>query len=329
MKKEINIQLLRITSMFMILACHFFNELGNTFGNSLAQFFNVGVFIFIIISGYLFGKKNIDNVKEWYIKRGVRIFIPLWIWTIVVNIIYAIMGMQDKISIKYIVITILNLQGFFGTTLGLSHLWFLSVIMICYFITPILQKFRNQNFKKIFLILLGLMICSVAISFANKQIGRYLFICLVYVFAYYYSSLKLNIISVKNIYVYALIILAIILRIIGKKYLDNTIIYTNFIVLLTHTLIAMGIFILFKKININLKNKIILKLIDNIDNISLYVYIVHYIFCVGPIDIVNKWSYQSILEIILTIFLSTVIAFILWKICNKITKHIMNYLKNQ
>ena len=190
MKKELNIQLLRITSMFMILLCHFCNESGNTVGNALGQFLNVGVFIFFIISGYLFGKRNIDNTKEWYIKRCIRIFIPLWVWTIVVNIIYAVIGMEGEISIKYIVITMLNLQGFFGTTLGLSHLWFLSVIMICYLITPILQKLRNQNLKKILLILIGLILCSVVISFGNKQIGRYMFMCLVYAFAYYCSSLK-------------------------------------------------------------------------------------------------------------------------------------------
>lgn len=47
MNKNVNISIARIISMFMILSCHFCNEMGNKIGNVLGQTFNVGVFIFI------------------------------------------------------------------------------------------------------------------------------------------------------------------------------------------------------------------------------------------------------------------------------------------
>ena len=110
MKKDINIQIIRIIAMFFILFCHFANEMGNTYGNILGQFFNVGVFIFLIISGYLYGKKEIKNTYQWYLKRFFRIFIPLWIWTIIVNMIYVVKG--QEVSIIGIISYIFNLQGF-------------------------------------------------------------------------------------------------------------------------------------------------------------------------------------------------------------------------
>ena len=319
MKKDMNIQVLRIFSMIMILCCHFFNEMQNKIGNIMGQFFNVGVFIFLIISGYLFGKKKIDNIKSWYLRRAIRIFIPLWIWTFIVNILYLIFNKTNFISIKSIISYTFNLQGFFGATQGLEHLWFLTIIMICYLITPLLQYFRN---KKPQYILIALFAISIGISFINTKIGRYVFLVLLYSLTYYYSYWNKNIFKIKNTVIAIIIILAMIVRILGNVYLDNTVIYTNFIVLITQTIIAICIFIWSKKIKLCIENKKILKIIDKLDEISLYVYIVHYIFCVGPIDIIDGFENKYyLIEVISTIIISIILAYILCKVCNLIVKY--------
>lgn len=46
MKKDINIQIIRIVAMFFILFCHFFNEIRNKLA-VLGQFFNVGFLYFL------------------------------------------------------------------------------------------------------------------------------------------------------------------------------------------------------------------------------------------------------------------------------------------
>ena len=58
MKKDVSIQIVRICAMFSILACHLVQELNNSKIAQLAQFFNVGVYIFLFLSGYLYGNKK-------------------------------------------------------------------------------------------------------------------------------------------------------------------------------------------------------------------------------------------------------------------------------
>lgn len=50
MKKDVSIQIVRICAMFSILACHLVQELNNSKIAQLAQFFNVGVYIFLFLS---------------------------------------------------------------------------------------------------------------------------------------------------------------------------------------------------------------------------------------------------------------------------------------
>lgn len=325
MKKDINIQLIRIISMFFILFCHFSNEMQNNIGTALGQFFNVGVFIFLFISGYLFGKKEINNIKEWYTKRFCRIFIPVWIWTLIVNIIYAIKG--QEISIVGIMAYLFNLQGFFGMTNGLEHLWFLSLIMICYLITPILYKLRNKTNKslKYLIILAGIIVISVLISYLNVRIGMYIFECTLYIFAYYYSfnEEKYNLNKIKNIIFIGIMVVSMIIRVVTKKYLDNTVIYSNFIVLLTQSLIAISIFFIIKNIKINIKNKKVIQCINHLDEVSFYIYIVHYIFCVGPIDIIYPMSKIYIFQVIITLIISYLLGVLLMRLTNSINNKLL------
>ena len=59
MKKDVSLQLLRIFSMLMIVLCHLCIQTKIDFFVNISQFFNVGVFVFLFLSGYLYGKKEI------------------------------------------------------------------------------------------------------------------------------------------------------------------------------------------------------------------------------------------------------------------------------
>lgn len=52
---------LRVAAMFSILLCHFVQQSQNSYLNMSAQFFNIGVELFIILSGFLFGIRGGDN----------------------------------------------------------------------------------------------------------------------------------------------------------------------------------------------------------------------------------------------------------------------------
>lgn len=127
--------------MSLIVACHFLQAYGYT----IAFLLNVGVQIFFLTSGFLYGKIDITNPSEFYKKRLTRIYIPYALVVATVLIMQSLLGMW-QFNMRDVVIYALNLQGFVSTSVaGLNHLWFLSVLMICYLLVPWLQRFLNHK----------------------------------------------------------------------------------------------------------------------------------------------------------------------------------------
>ena len=130
------ISYIRVLAMCSIVLCHFLQALDSNW----AWVFNIGVQIFLLISGYLYGHKHIEGWISWFGKRFIRIYVPFALFFIAVIPVYAVSG---KITAKQIIVYLLDLQGILGGVKGLGHLWFLTAIALCYSITPILQKTRR------------------------------------------------------------------------------------------------------------------------------------------------------------------------------------------
>lgn len=86
-ERDYSISLLRIVAMFMIVGCHIASFLNN---NIIAMILNVGVEIFLIISGYLYSNKVIINNKKFIVKRSKKIIKPLIVTTLM-YIVFAIL----------------------------------------------------------------------------------------------------------------------------------------------------------------------------------------------------------------------------------------------
>ena len=50
----------RVLGVILILLCHFVQQSTNTYLNLTAQFFNIGVNMFFILSGFLFGIRGLS-----------------------------------------------------------------------------------------------------------------------------------------------------------------------------------------------------------------------------------------------------------------------------
>lgn len=70
--KDYSISIIRLISMIMIISCHILQGLNNNF----AFWINTGVQLFFFVSGFLYGKKKISNIKEFYKKRMEKILFP-------------------------------------------------------------------------------------------------------------------------------------------------------------------------------------------------------------------------------------------------------------
>lgn len=310
MKKDFVIQITRIVAMFMIIICHLIQG-GNKYIRMTAQFFNVGVFVFIFISGYLYGVKEIKNPKKWLVDRFFKIMIPVYIFMIF------IFGLQifvlHNFEMKYIFIYLFDLQFVFGGVLGAQHLWFLTVIMICYIITPILYKNKEKLLKNYKIILLVIAILAVLLSFVRQEIGRTFMYILLYVSAYVYRNTKKDKKKSKILLVISIITIFAI-RIVARMFWDGTVFYDTIIVCFTQILLAYNIYWFLNEIfkDIEIKNN---DIINHLDTISYYVYITHMIFMTGPVRTMGMTA-NILVNSVISVGLTWITGVVLYKLTN-------------
>lgn len=313
MKKDYTIQITRIVAMFMIMICHLVQEFDNQYVQMTSQFFNVGVFVFLFISGYLYGTKKIENPKKWLISRFFKIMMPVYIFMIFIFGLQIFV--QHNFEIKYVFVYLFDLQFIFGGVLGASHLWFLTVIMLCYIITPILYKYKEKLLKNYKMLLLIIAVLASLLSYINKDVGRTFMYILLYISAYVYRNANTN--KKKSKILLAIAIIGLLaIRIIAKIFLDETILYDTIIVCVTQILLAYNIYWFFNEI---LRNKEVEDnvVINHLDTISYYVYITHYIFMVGPVRTMGLTG-NMIVNSVISVGLAWITAIVLQKISDSV-----------
>ncbi|MGL5378774.1 acyltransferase family protein [Clostridium sp.] len=300
--RDSRIEKLRVFSMVLILLAHYIRNFESI--SFISQILVVGVYIFIIISAYLNSRIDIKDNLKWIKGRFISLMIPYYIFLVIYFTISAINNLE--LSFKKISIYFLNLQGFTNRIEGTGHLWFLTVIFICYLVTLILDKkkeFLNDNLMGIIGIL---AVVQTVISLQDKILGEYAFYVFLYIAIYSISIEKigkLQRLKVRNILFISW--LCILLRLAGKVFLDNTIIYERIIVFYTSAGLGLGIFSIFTNKNLRIFRKES-KVITFLDNISYPVYLTHYIFLNGVFNVIgivksNLLSVSIGLALILTL----------------------------
>lgn len=143
----------------MIISCHIMQY----YDLELAWWFNVGVQIFLCISGFLYAQKNINNITDFYSKRLKKILIPYYLVFIPFGIIEFIFA-RDVFVIKDFAKGLV----LYSTIKGAGHLWFIPTILMCYCITPLLQGYRDKYITEkkaiVKFFIVGIIITSVVIQ---------------------------------------------------------------------------------------------------------------------------------------------------------------------
>lgn len=181
----------------MILLCHFFGcmmrHLDGNIYRYLAYSLNVGVQIFLCISGYLYGSKNIERWFAWFLGRIKKVFIPyllLVLGVFFVEYVFFSTIHEPGVYVEYLFgLSGIKWAGFpYGwVTSYLAHTWFITAIFLCYIITPILQRFKTQPFISIlFLVLVYGGGYLIGIQFV-RVILSWIFL---YSFCYFYAGLN-------------------------------------------------------------------------------------------------------------------------------------------
>lgn len=324
MKRDLSISFIRVTAMMFIVACHvasFFNQV------AVASFFDVGVPMFFLISGYLYGDRCIVDTTSFLFKRYIRLIIPAIIWLAVVCI-SAKLGRCDFPLTHEIVFLLLNLQGlrFIFPTMEKLFIgpWFFTSIMVCYIIWALYLKVERKHPSIASIFSYGgtvpmILFCILA----------FLRISLFGVMAFFAGAIikrrKLfDTIEKKHIIPCAFYFCgAIALRLCCRRLIDGTVLYNDVIAPLSHVVLAGAIVSLIKWVFVVMPD--IMRVISSsvifshLDNISIYIYVCHTFFIDGTIISLFKLPLPSYLlfpgYIIIIIISSTV----MWIIGNRLT----------
>jgi len=178
---------IRVGAMAMIVWCHLFQAYGVYL---LSSIFNVGVQVFFIMSGYLYGRKHIENWAEWGKKRMKKLYVPYLVFVGASLMLYCILK-PEMLSWFTPWIYLLNLQGLSPiipgiSVSGINHLWFMTAIMVAYFFTPCLQRFQHHPVEGLMISIVLLILAFVLLPMNWVWIVEWI---LLYAIGYYSSGI--------------------------------------------------------------------------------------------------------------------------------------------
>lgn len=302
--KDSAISLIRIISMLFIIICH----VGQYYGSAaIGQLFNVGVPIFLFISGFLYGKKEIHTWMDWGKKRWFALLIPCYVWLLLL-VITGLLTHIEVINGQSCWLVLLNLQGisflidaakWAQMSGGLGHLWFLTALMLCYAILPLLQKAQPWILARS----KGGIFCLIIAAFLTKcicnyTVGVHLGYLLTFSIGYFWSK-RWSMPSSRAIVVWSCIaIVSCALRVGGKMLWDDTFLYNKVIVYISQTLLAICIFQILYWLHYQTRKSLSYTDMQGgpsqyIDKLTFYIYITHYIFLTGAFN-VRQYAENSV-----------------------------------
>lgn len=129
--------------------------------NSFVDMGAIAMTGFFLLSGYVinltYGKKDMsckEDLKQFYLKRLISILPLYFVWALLMVIANIILNGKSAIIEELILLPVetLGIQSVFSTLFPFSHnggSWFISCILICYFLFPLLniltKKLTDRN----------------------------------------------------------------------------------------------------------------------------------------------------------------------------------------
>ena len=273
----------------------------------------------------MYGNKKIEDSIGFVLKNLKKILIPYFSFLFPCIILYFIFA-REYISL----ISALKAILCSGVIDGIGHLWFISYILFCYIITPLLYKFvdKIKGLKCVYVLIMFVMVLFIGqvVFYAYNSYFRFSRISC-YIIGYFLAFIlkQYGSIILKRI-AWVFVIGAIIcnlFRIFVKYSLKQTFLGFSFFEQYAHVLLGISIFLI---IYIFLKNVKYNNLLSVSDKYSYYIYIVHQLLILSPFSLMTLTNYIY-LNWILVLVGITLIAMALKFISDRIL-HIVDKAEN-
>lgn len=246
---------------------------------------------------------------------------------IITTFIYIVFAILTKKTINIIAIPFLvcNLQGvnFLISSIkvpqieGLSHTWFLTVIVLCYLLLILVKELENRyeykySLREIILLILVLVGLDLLFIPLGIQLGYFL----TFFIGYILGKIELKITNKMYMLSTLIMILSLTIRLLGRHFFDGSIFYANIIVIFTQILLALWFFfsikwLISKFIFFDMVSKS--DIVKILDSYSFYIYLTHYMFIVGTLSVkgfINGTFLQLLAIVLLTVFSAFVVKVI-------------------
>ncbi len=325
--------IIRAAAMLMVVFCHYVNwfEPIAVFSNV----FNVGALLFFVLSGFLYGQKEIANSRKWLKRQFFKITAALYVYYGISAVILCSLGKLGKVNPYHVLFQLLNLRGFVNCGIGemiTGHLWFTSFILVCYLITPLLQKIRAKiSAAQILLLIVLLSAADIGFVMAVKPFafimwlpGIITYIAAYFIGAFWQKRMRLSqylMLTISMVAVTGLKILAKLMS--GRGSVLAEMIYSRFLSEDAHCILAVWIFFTLY-LGLGLFRHLAERVYPTAKLLSKYsyeVYITHYLFLIGPLSL-EKAMGNMLLNSLLFVTLTAVYAVFLHGISNWILKRI-------
>lgn len=329
-KRDLSISFVRMLAMMFIVICHVMQY----YDMELAWWFNVGVQIFLCISGYLYGRKRILDILVFYRKNFVKILIDYEI-VVFAAVAATVLFTDTVITVEEIAGAVLTVS----TIAGGAHLWFIPTILMCYLLTPLYERIFSRAeqshkllvpaavllfvmnelvFRQMFSYFNAAWINCYLIGFALRRFQQYRF-------WYTGSAWLLTLTGAVCISIQASVryLQLITLTDAWRPFYYPMCDYGH--VFLGVALFCSGRVLLRPFCNINLIQRI-LRLSDRY---SYQIYLTHHFFILGPLSLMALTA-NSYVNVVLILLLTVLTAVLLQKISAKISAVFMKkQLRNQ
>lgn len=317
--RDAAISIIRVLGFLFIITCHIMQW----YDCELAWWFNVGVQMFLCISGYLYGRKTIDDELSFYKKQYIKILVPYYI-VIIPVVIAQLLFASSEISFVRIVKALLC----YGTLAGGEHLWFIPTILFCYFLTPLFDKINSRIFGRRY----SCLYCIVVFVVLSVMIRLFVpYFNAAWIACFYLGHvLGKNEITQINSKIYKgliysgaviLISIQIVVSYIMKFELSG-VAGTLFDIMCDYGHVFLGITVFLILQNI-LKGRQIPRFIMNpvsfLDSISYEGYLVHQFFILGPFSLLTI-IHQPIVAIIVISIVVLGLGFVVKEISQQLKK---------
>lgn len=304
---------IRAFAIIMIMTCHVSYGLqpNSPVGQYLGGTFN---FVFFIMSALLAGLSAkpavAEGARKYMGRRLLRIVPDLWLFLTAYLIVALACGMQmppKSVAMNFAML------GWFAKLPHIGHLWFVTMIMMCYAMFFLLNRFRHSSIAKI----IFTVVCVTG-QVALEKIGMpgYMFlILLVCGFVYLYAQRVVAYMSDCQQYIYiyiiALAVNGLFLWMLYRNVVSIGHLPYYYISCVCGILAIVSLFAAFRNVKIG-------KIVLLISALSYQLYLVHHPLC--NLSIYKPVVEKPYLAVILVYVLSFVLAWLLKSSTDSIVK---------